>query len=168
MSRARRTDHTRLDEAQIDELSADIDRVIDDFVNAEGLLAVMACKATILQLLCEKWGPATDGIDAEGAEEAENVPTRTPRHRAQVALRPLLEEWGIAGYDGDGVGLNDPLPSERVLARRIIDELDSEAIFLAAFRAGVKWMMSRGIEGAFYGVHRDDVHKGFKKYWLGR
>lgn len=97
---------------------------------------------------------------------------RSPRHLMKLAVTQLFEEWNIGGFDHDG--LSDALPSNAVLARRVVDLLDSDKLLLGIYMAGLK----RGIARA---AHPGDsfaaaeamptvgqVRRMFEKYWLGR
>jgi hypothetical protein len=99
-------------------------------------------------------------------EDEEALSIRSPR-RARVPWSHRLRRRGQkSGYDGDGAGPNGPLPSERVLARRRVDALDHDEVFLQAFRAGVSWMMSQETAVMVDGLTKEEVRRAFERYWL--
>lgn len=121
--------------------------------------------------------------EAQTAEEADPHPVdardlvtvmtgRSPRHRMKLTLMRLFEEWDIGGFDHDG--LNDPLPSNAVLARRVVDLLDSDKLLLGIYMAGLKRGIARASHpGDSFAVAEamptvGAVKRMFEKYWLGR
>lgn len=99
---------------------------------------------------------------------------RSPRHQMKLAVARLFEEWDIGDFDHDG--LSDPLPSNAVLARRVVDLLDREGLLLKIYKAGLRRGVARGShDGDDFGraialqqLTDTTVKRMFEKYWLGK
>jgi hypothetical protein len=115
-------------------------------------------------------GQVKDQIDRlEDQTESLRVElTRSPRGRAKLTLQRVLEGWGVGGFDNDG--MNEPAPSERVMARQLIDALDEDdqllRVYTAGFKRGLAKMSSAGDQTL--AVSREDLRRMFERYWLDR
>jgi len=184
---------TLIEELSEGSLDADVGSTAEQIAALEGQLA-MAKKClrgiglpetTINMILSGGVTPAAVGQvetneigdtvrdQAEGLESLKVEIARSPRHKAKLVLQQVLEGWGVGGFDNDG--MNDPAPSERVMARQLMDALDEEGILKALYAAGLKRGLARGQhpgdDFGYRAVRADTLQKldvMFYKYWLAR